>query len=224
MSSNEIYYRYARKEMANFLPDKYTLVLEIGCAEGNFTDNFKQGVEIWGIELNSDAAEKAKKKMHCILIGKYDEVYNKLPNDYFNLVVCNDVIEHMEDHDFFFSSVRRKMKDNGYLVGSIPNVRYYYNLKSLLLKRDWKYTDAGILDRTHLRFFTDISIKRTLEKHAFSIERYEGINKLQLNSFSLESILNHAVIYSAIAMTLGSYNDIRYLQFGFRARKTSRSN
>jgi 2-polyprenyl-3-methyl-5-hydroxy-6-metoxy-1,4-benzoquinol methylase len=215
------YYTQERKEMAVFLPETYSSVLEIGCGEGSFSANLKPRCEIWGIEPNNVAAETASHKMHRVLVGRYDEVVSQLPDDYFDLVICNDVIEHMEDHDAFFDSIRRKMKRDAYLVGSIPNVRYFSNLGNLLLKRDWKYADEGVVDRTHLRFFTEISFKRTLQQHGFSIEGFEGINRLGFDVFSMKNILQWVAVYCAIAVTLGWCIDICFLQFGFRARKCS---
>ncbi len=220
MDKNAAYYQVERNEMEAFLPEEYNKVLEIGCGEGNFTTQMKPVCEIWGIEPNNTAADIASKKMYRVLIGDYEQICDQLPDDYFELVVCNDVIEHMRDHDAFFESIRNKLKNNAYLVGSIPNVRFYFNLKDLLLKRDWLYADIGILDRTHLRFFTEVSLKRTLQQHAFAIDTFEGINKLQFDSFDLKSILHRLIIFCTTTVTFGSYNDIRYLQFAFRARKS----
>ena len=220
MATTPGYYMHERREMAGFLPEAYNSVLEVGCGEGTFTSNLKPGCEIWGVEPYRIAAETASNKMHRVLVGKYDEIVDGLPDNYFDLVICNDVIEHVEDHDAFLDSIRTKMKREAYLVGSVPNVRCYSNLKHLLLRRDWKYADAGILDRSHLRFFTEISLKRTLAQHGFSIEEYHGINRLEFKTSSIKSIVQRVAIYCVIAVTLGSYTDICFGQFGFRARKS----
>ncbi len=205
--------------MRNFLPDHYQTVLEIGCGEGNFAQNLKVGCEVWGLEPCKEAAQKASHKLDKVLCGKIEETYKELPNEYFDLVICNDVIEHMEDHEWFFSMIKKKMKNNAFLVGSIPNVRYYYNLKEILIYKDWEYKKEGILDSTHLRFFTEQSIKRTLLKNSFNIEKFCGINKINYNDFGINSIINNIFVKMLIIFTFGYYKDIEYLQFAFLAKK-----
>lgn len=150
MRDDHAYYQFRRSEMAQFLPNEYEKVLEIGCGEGGFAANLKPHCEIWGIEMDETSAQAASKVMKTVLIGAYDEVSNEIPKRYFDLVICNDVIEHMVDHDAFLMSIKKIMKDNGYLVASIPNVRYWVNLFRLLIEKDWKYREAGILDKIHL--------------------------------------------------------------------------
>lgn len=154
------YYNYTRKDVVPLLPENYSVVLEIGCGTANFRENLKSDIEYWGIEPEKNMAMIAREKSYRILVGKYDDVYRKLPDNYFDLIICNDVIEHMADYDFFLQSVKRKMVKGSYIVASIPNVRYLNNLINLLIKKDWVYTDSGILDRTHLKFFTEKSIKK----------------------------------------------------------------
>jgi hypothetical protein len=113
------------------------------------------------------------------------------------------------------------MKENAYLIGSVPNVRYFGNLMNLLLKRDWNYADSGVLDRTHLRFFTEISLKRALNQHGFLIEEFAGLNRLDFSSFSIASYVKRLAMFFVIVITFGAYSDIRFSQSGFRARNIS---
>jgi SAM-dependent methyltransferase len=211
MSKSSPYYEGARKEVAKFLPEQYSRVLEVGCGEGGFHINLKQGCEHWGIEPVHPAADIARRKLHRVIEASYLEALNQLPDNYYDLVICNDVIEHMVDHDEFFRTIRRKISEKACLVGSIPNVRYIGNLFELLFLKDWKYKDDGILDRTHLRFFTDKSIKRSFCENGFMIEEYAGINGVELGFMPLRIMLKNACI-----LLFGS--DTRFLQFGFRIR------
>lgn len=205
------YYKFERGEIVQFLPASYSKVLEIGCGEGYFAVNLKQDCEYWGVEPEGKAAAAARQRLHRVLEGTYQEAQAELPDHYFDLIICNDVIEHMADHDRFLQSIRSKMKADACLVGSIPNVRHYEVLQELLVQRDWQYKDAGIMDRTHLRFFTEKSLKRTILKHGFVIEDFRGIN--------CRANLIKKIIFLFIAiLTFGSYDDIRYEQFGMRIR------
>ncbi|MRR05720.1 MAG: class I SAM-dependent methyltransferase, partial [Deltaproteobacteria bacterium] len=153
MSKDRQYYIYNRPEMIDFIPGQYTRVLEIGCGEGNFRANLDEDCEYWGIEPFEAAAKVAANKLFKVINKTYDEAFDELPDNYYDLVVCNDVIEHMTDYVFLFRTIKKKMKPSSFIIGSIPNVRYIKNLTELLIKKDWKYKDEGILDKTHYRFF-----------------------------------------------------------------------
>jgi 2-polyprenyl-3-methyl-5-hydroxy-6-metoxy-1,4-benzoquinol methylase len=213
MNESTEYYQHSREDLIPFIPDNYIRVLEIGCGEGKFWNLLKpEGIEIWGIEPNPSAAQKARTRAHQILESTFDQCLDKLPDDYFDLVICNDVIEHMPDHDWFFEQIKTKMTADAKLIGSMPNVRYYQTLRSLIFKKDWPYEDAGVLDRTHLRFFTARSMQRTFREHQFNIEKFAGVNSPgRFKVFIL--FLN--------ILLLGTAMDSRFQQFGFRLSKTN---
>lgn len=198
------YYQGVRGEMIMFLPEKYSKVLEIGCAEGDFRQHFSSNCEYWGIEPVQSVADVARDKLDKLLIGSYQDVKDQLPSNYFDLVICNDVIEHMADHDAFFNSIKTVIIKRGYIVGSVPNVRYYWNLYDLLIKKDWEYTDSGILDKTHLRFFSEKSLKRAFRQNGLVIEKFHGIN----------GISKIGALMRLVIFLLGQ--DLRFVQFGFR--------
>ena len=207
--------------MTALLPPTYEKVLEVGCANGAFSAALKLASETWGVEQVQAAAAKAALRLTHVLNGKYDEVADRIPADYFDLAVCNDVIEHVEDHDRFLASIHEKLRPRACLIGSVPNVRNYRVLYELLVHRDWQYGDYGILDRTHLRFFTEKSLRRALERSGFDVEVLVGINSSIQRVDDALNMAKRAFFSCVSAATLGRYRDIRYLQFGFRARKGS---
>jgi 2-polyprenyl-3-methyl-5-hydroxy-6-metoxy-1,4-benzoquinol methylase len=218
MNSDQGYYQYVRPEVGAFLPPNPVRVLEVGCGMGKFRQNLKTQCEYWGVEQDAKIGALAKSTLDNVLIGMFADVFKLLPDNYFDLIVCNDVIEHMSDHDWFLQSIQEKMiKGQSFLVGSNPNVRYVKNLFALLAKKDWRYTDSGILDRTHLRFFTEKSLKRTLTANGFAIEEFYGINRIDLRVRSAKSLVVSSCVLLA-ALFLG--NDISFLQFGFRVSLT----
>jgi 2-polyprenyl-3-methyl-5-hydroxy-6-metoxy-1,4-benzoquinol methylase len=224
MLNQAIYYQANRNELAGLLPEKYKKVLEIGCGEGNFINCLKQPDEVWGIEPNQYAAQIASKKMTKVMVGKYQDFLSDLPDDYFDLVICNDVIEHMEDHDWFFDSIKKKMSKNSHLIGSVPNIRHITSLYKLLINKDWLYKDAGILDKTHLRFFTEKSLKRTFAEHGFIVRQFQGINSVivkginrAVNKASFKETLSVKLITLFVIIgTLGYYWDTQFPQYSFR--------
>jgi hypothetical protein len=95
----------------------------------------------------------------------------------------------MPDHDAFFKEIKRIITKDGYLIGSVPNVRFYKNLQNILFKKDWKYVDSGILDQTHLRFFTFKSLERSLKQSGFLIQKINGANSCITGSLSIKGII-----------------------------------
>jgi 2-polyprenyl-3-methyl-5-hydroxy-6-metoxy-1,4-benzoquinol methylase len=213
LQKDDSYYLLSRPEMALFLPKsiKSMRVLEIGCGARNFGAHF-ECAELWGIEPNENMAKHARLIINKVLLGNYDEVSDLLPDHYFDLVVCNDVIEHMNDIECFFNSIKQKMKRDGLLLGSIPNIRFIENLIRLLVFRDWKYTAWGILDKTHLRFFTAKSLKRLFIENQFQIIKFSGINPVVLKFHSLKSF---CINLALIVCTFIFGRDTQYFQFGF---------
>lgn len=217
MNEREDYYQHTRPEVAAFLPQEQGRVLEIGCGEGSFGVHLKEATEYWGIEPVAEIAERARENVQTkVLTGIYDDVAGELPDDYFDTVVCNDVIEHMTDHDHFLDDIRTKMKPGGKLVGSIPNIRYLPVLVGLLVKKDWQYEESGVMDRTHFRYFTNKSLRRCFEDHGYSIEEFSGINNLSNVAETTGLKMRSLVLKTADILTFRTQHDCLFQQFAFR--------
>jgi 2-polyprenyl-3-methyl-5-hydroxy-6-metoxy-1,4-benzoquinol methylase len=189
------------------LPSYYHKVLEIGCGKGGFRKNLMETNEYWGVEPHIPSANIAKTMLDRVFIGTYDQVSSLLPDHYFDLVICCDVIEHMEYPALFLHSIIKKMIiSDSSIVLSIPNVRYLTNLIELLLYKDWRYRESGILDNTHLRFFTQKSAIRLLNDTGFKIQRISGLNPIGCSHGFPFTLLKYIII-----------DDTKYLQFGIRA-------
>jgi 2-polyprenyl-3-methyl-5-hydroxy-6-metoxy-1,4-benzoquinol methylase len=221
------YFAANHGNMAAYLPARYSSVLEVGCAAGGFRQHLKLKHTYWGLEPNAEAARQAATILDRVITGIYDDTTAAtLPDCHFDLVICNDVIEHMVDHDHFLEHIKTKMRPGGCIVGSIPNVRHITALFKLLVSRDWPYSDSGILDRTHLRFFTEKSLRRTFTAHGWSVEALAGINSVITHGVHREDGqgsavrdgLERAIAASVVAATLGFYADTQYPQFAFRVR------
>ena len=203
--------------MLPFVPARRNRVLEIGCGEARFIQQLAGVEDAWGIEP-SPAAEIAKDKLNRVFHSTFDEAEKFLPPHYFDLVICNDVIEHLPDYSSFLYRIGRYIAPGGMLIGSIPNVRFYDVMMRYLFEKDWCYADSGVLDRTHLWFFTKKSLRATLKYHGFDVVRLEGINTGTLPSLS--ALLYLPVAYALVILTLGYFADIRHLQFAFQAIPT----
>jgi 2-polyprenyl-3-methyl-5-hydroxy-6-metoxy-1,4-benzoquinol methylase len=174
----EGYYRHPRPEMMRYVPKTARRVLELGCAEGAFAAAVKEytGAEVWGIELNEDAARRAGAVIDHVLVGDAGERIAELPDSYFDAVVCNDVLEHLVDPLAILTRLRPKLNPDGVVVASIPNVRYLPALSKIVFRKDFPQDDFGIFDRTHLRFFTRKSIVRMFANAGYTVHKIKGIN------------------------------------------------
>lgn len=207
------YHTHQRPEMTQFLPDSYHRVLEIGCGNGVFKQNLSQTPEeYWGIELDPGAAAVAEKSLTKVLVGDVFHSLSSVPDNYFDLIICNDVIEHLPSETEFFKAIKPKMTSHGYLIGSIPNFRHVSNLHEILFQKDWEYKDAGLLDKTHLRFFTEKSLQRAFAAASLKIEKMAGINDVKITTGRWNKKVQKLMV-----KVLGQ--DTKYLQFGFRVQK-----
>lgn len=198
------YYSQNRLEMLDFIPKNSKKVLDLGCGQGNFAKILKDKleVEVWGVEVEKSEAEIARKKLDKLIIAKLEDVAYDLPDNYFDCLVFNDILEHLTDPYSVLNDLRAKLTKNGVMVASIPNVRYFFNLKELIVDKNWRYSSSGILDKTHLRFFTKKSIIETLKGLNFEILTIKGVNPIKLWRFNLLNIL-----------LLNYLNDTRYMQY-----------
>jgi len=175
-----IYASTMRSEIIQFVPQTANRILDVGCSVGNFGEILKseRSAEVWGVEIDEAAASIAATKLDKIICGAFDVDLN-LPLKYFDCIIFNDVLEHMVDPNAALVYAKQLLRNGGKIVASIPNVRYFDNLWSLLIHKNWEYVDSGILDRTHLRFFTINSVSSLFNNSGYDIDLIKGINPLE---------------------------------------------
>ena len=128
-------------------------VLDIGCSTGGLGDLIKgANVEYTGVEPFENDFNSAIAKGYAVYNYSAEEVFEKIQQS-FDCVVYADVLEHLVDPKKVLRDSRGLLNKKGIVIVSIPNVGHWSVRLSLLLGR-WNYTNRGILDRTHLRFFT----------------------------------------------------------------------
>ena len=171
------YFSHRRIELLEFLPQEYNTVLDVGCGDGSFLKLLRgENRELWGIELAEKPAKRAKEIFKNVLSGSVEDNITKLPENHFDVIFFNDVLEHLSDPYFVLDQIKKQLKKEGVVISSILNIRYHSALKSLLFNKDWRYESHGIMDKTHLRFFTKKSIARMYEEAGYSILSHRGIN------------------------------------------------
>jgi len=161
------YYHEARADVIHLVPENVRSLLDIGCARGNFGASVKKklGCRVVGIEMNAYEAEYARKNLDEFIAG---DILSAEISETFDCITCLDVIEHFVSPDLLLQKVRQLLNDGGHLLLSVPNVGHWSIIEDLLEGR-WDYVPIGILTVSHLRFFTEKTIRSLLEDAGFTI-------------------------------------------------------
>lgn len=208
------YYTNTRPEMLPFVPDGVGTHLDIGCGTGSWGWYLKQNGKVkesWGVELAEEPAAIASGLVDKVYAGDFFDQISNLPTGYFDLVTFNDVLEHFVDPWDVLRRVATLLSPHGRVLVSLPNVRHWDDLLRIVLDADFPYADQGIFDRTHMRFFTPISMRRLFDESSYEVERLEGI--------SVPGIARHLNLYRLMRLfARARFEECRYLQFAVLAR------
>jgi SAM-dependent methyltransferase len=205
LDAEAYYYSNDRREVLPFVPPDVRRVVEVGCGGGDFGALLakERGVEVWGVEMVPEVAAIAASRLHRVIAAPFTSALAELPRRHFDAVLFNDSLEHFPYPEPPLAFAAELLADGGVVIASIPNVRYIDNLLHVLVERDWRYADHGILDRTHLRFFTKRSIERTFRDGGYRIRSITGINPYR-GGWKFRSLVR----------LLGPYGeDLPYMQF-----------
>ena len=137
-------------------------VLEVGCSSGYLTKVMaERGCEVVGIEIDPEAALVAEAWAERVVVGDIEEgdVWNYVKDESFDVVLLGDVLEHLRDPLGGLRQAVSKLKPSGYVLTSLPNIAHGDVRLSLMLGR-FSYTDKGLLDHTHVRFFTAETVRQ----------------------------------------------------------------
>ena len=162
--------------IVNFLESKVPIkenyrILEVGCNTGYNLERLKKiypncytvGVDILDIKQPDYIDE-----YFMMDIEKEGMFFD----ENFDIILCADILEHLTKPHEIIQILKGFLKDDGYLIASIPNIMYYSVLYDMIMKGNFTYTDTGLLDYDHKHFFTFNEIERMFEKAGFSTEVY----------------------------------------------------
>lgn len=168
-----------RAEMVPYIPVRARTLLDVGAAAGGFARTLREAgadLEIWAVEQDPQSASAAEEHVDHVLVGDFLDPDLGLPAGHFDCVVFNDVLEHLMAPERALARARNLVADSGVVVASIPNIRHVSLLRQLALRGDWTYTDMGLLDRTHVKFFTAASMRSMFLEAGYEVLEQEGIN------------------------------------------------
>jgi len=171
-------YDFDRPELIPFLPASARTLLDVGCGSGAFgrlLRTQRPDMELWAVEPDPVSAKAAEDGFDHVIVGQFP--HERVPHGAFDVVICADVLEHMAEPQEGLRGAAQALAPGGIMVASIPNVRNWRDvLWPLLTHGTWTYTERGILDSTHLRFFTRRSMCQFFGDNGWSVQSVTGIN------------------------------------------------
>ena len=148
-------------------------VLDVGCGFGALGQEFRRdGIEVWGIERDATAVALASKRLDHVIesdLADAEVIRREIGGTRFDLVVFSDVLEHTPDPPSVVEAFTPYLADTGRVIVSVPNVANWQTRLALLFGR-FTYKDTGVLDRTHLRFFTKHSTVELMESCGLRVQ------------------------------------------------------
>lgn len=214
------YYSVLRNEIAPLLPIHFETVLDIGCGRGstlNWIRHKYAGSRVIGVEIDPVVAETAQETIEEILcldietnLAELAQYHGKI-----DVLLLLDVLEHLRDPWSSIMRLRKLLSPSGIVIASVPNVRNLKVILPLVFSGHWKYQDAGILDRTHLRFFTKSSVLELFERSGYVVQSVHFTGPLSFSS--IRSAAGFAA-YLLNFVTPGALRDFTTHQFLISAR------
>lgn len=176
------YYAGTRADVIDMIPAAVDRALDIGCGAGNTLALLKRhGLVRWtmGMELHQGAARAAAARLDRVQTGNCETDAIDLAPESVDLILCMDVLEHLVDPWAMMRRLHPLLRPGGVLVANIPNVRHIKVVWDLAVRGRWRYADDGILDRTHLRFFTRDGARALVECSGLRVERIKPVPGLK---------------------------------------------
>jgi 2-polyprenyl-3-methyl-5-hydroxy-6-metoxy-1,4-benzoquinol methylase len=206
------YYGHARTEIAPLMPARAGRVLEVGCGRGAtlaWLTHTGRCTHTTGIELFAQAADAARAVVDRVEAGDAEKLLGVVAQEgKFDAVLCLDVLEHLHDPWAFVRRIPPLLNPGGVLIVSVPNVRHWRVSADLLFRGRWRYADAGVLDRTHLRFFTRESARELVAEPRLKLVACEASRPPRASVGGLANLA-----------TLGLLKDLFAVQFLLAAHK-----
>jgi O-antigen biosynthesis protein len=144
-------------------------VLDVGCAAGDLAGVLtERGCKVTGIEVDPEAARRAEERCERVVAGDVEtlDLGAELDGEDFDVLLFGDVLEHLKDPLRTLKRLEPFLRPEGYVVASIPNVAHG-SVRLALMQGEFPYDRLGLLDDTHLRFFTRESVERLFEDAGF---------------------------------------------------------
>jgi 2-polyprenyl-3-methyl-5-hydroxy-6-metoxy-1,4-benzoquinol methylase len=191
-------------------------VLEVGAAGGHMTQALvARGCEVVAVEADRGLARRLRDVCARVIEADVegDSLGRLLSGERFDVILLGDVLEHLRHPERALVGFRPLLRDGGCLVVSLPNVAHA-SVRLALLQGAFDYRPEGLLDATHLRFFTRASLLATFARAGWSVQDLASIER---GPFDTEIPLEPATVPVPVLRALAEDPDARVYQFVFRA-------
>lgn len=206
-SKKELYYGGIRIELIKMLPSVSGRFLEAGCGTGGTLEYLKSNGASYvaGIDKNEEAIGLASRRgLDFVAVANVESDRLPFEEKEFDCIILADVLEHLYDPWDTLKRLASLLKDSGYVLLSIPNIKYAHILRRLIFHDEWAYCEEGILDNTHIRFFTLREIEKLLEYAGLKISElkwrelsgrtFKILNAILFNKIRSFSIVQYYVM------------------------------
>ena len=167
---NELaYYQRVREDLIGLIPEPAGRILEMGCGTGNTLRKIRRmglATEIWGVDQHAFEDQQDLDRFIQADLDIWD--FSQLETT-FDIVIAGDILEHLKDPWRVLERLRQVLHADSRLLVCVPNLRDMTVIGRLLFRGDFRYEEAGTMDRTHLRFFTRKSLVRLLEESGYDV-------------------------------------------------------
>jgi 2-polyprenyl-3-methyl-5-hydroxy-6-metoxy-1,4-benzoquinol methylase len=170
------YFSIPRTDIFPLLPERVHRVLEVGCGSGatmRWIRTKRSVHHAIGIELFPEAARLAATAFDSVRSGNVETM--SLPDGQFDLIIALDVLEHLVDPWLAVTRLQAMLSDDGAMLVSLPNISHYSVSMPLFFRGQWQYEKEGLLDRTHLRFFTKESALDMLTSGGLVVDKVKHV-------------------------------------------------
>ncbi len=196
LQKDQNYYKHAKIKFLEMLPSLKGRFLEVGCGEGSTLEYIRsRGADyVAGVDINAEAiAAAAGRGLDLSLAADVEKDALPFSPREFDVIILADVLEHLVEPWETLKKLAGYLKDDGYVLISMPNVRHYRVVRDLVLHDKWEYEDSGILDSTHMRFFTLKETKKLLDFAGLDISRLGW----RIHAGSLMKLMN-AMLFNSL--------------------------
>lgn len=195
------------------------VVLELGASTGYLSEVMTKqfGCSVYGVEIDPIAAEEARPKCADIKIADLDvsDVTTMFPDKQFDVALCADVLEHLRNPERTLKQVRKLLKPDGYIIASIPNISHG-SIQLALLSGRFPYRSMGLLDETHVKFFTRQLVEEVFDQAGFKIDSVER-NRWSAFTTEVADSLAHDPYFDSCSQPLSLNPESDTYQFIVRA-------